>query len=59
MDSTLSDLLHIGGLLLAVVGAGVAMLLPDAAADACIAIVAGAALCLVTHQPGVHGPEGD
>lgn len=59
MDSTLSDFLHYVGLVLTVVGAGVAVLLPDAAADACVAIVAGAALCLATHQPGVHGPGED
>lgn len=57
------DVLHYAGLVLAAIGTGVGIVtantdLAQAVAPGCaVAILAGAALCLVTHQPGVHGPR--
>ena len=65
MDSTLSDLLHYAGLVLAAIGTGVGIVtantpIASAVAPGCaVAILAGAALCIVTHKPGVHGPGED
>jgi hypothetical protein len=51
------DLLHLAGLVLAAVGTGVALLTEGASTGACVVGVVGCALCIVTHKPGVHGPE--
>lgn len=51
------DLLHYAGLVLAAIGTGVAMFTEGASTGALVVGVTGCALCLVTHQPGVHGPR--
>lgn len=51
------DLLHYAGLVLATIASGVAMFTEGASTGALVVGVTGCALCLVTHQPGVHGPR--
>lgn len=50
--------MHLGGLVLATIGAGVALLTHGTATGCAVAIVAGAVLCAMTHRDGEHGPEG-
>lgn len=51
------DFLHSAGLILAAIGTGVALFTEGTSTGACVVGVIGCVLCIVTHKPGVHGPQ--